>query len=1174
MILVPLLRNRFSRILRLLSALVFLVTLANLSAQVAGTGTIQGTVTDSTGAVVPGATITLVEANTKVTRKGTTDSGGAYVFPNIDIGNYSITVSYAGFQTYTKTGNVLEVGSNIAVNVGLTVGTQDQKIEVQADGLALQTEDVSFKQTIDSKEVTEMPLNGRRMTDLIGLSGGSAPAPGGDFTGSKYSYQTIAVSIAGSGGNTTQWKLDGGDNNDYMSNGNLPFPFPDAVNQFSVESSALGAQSGEHSGGLVNVVTRSGTNKYHGTAFEFLRNNLINADGYFSHALDSLHENQYGGTFGGPIRRDKLFGFAGYQRTVITQSQAPVTVYVPTAANLAGDFSQSDPITTTVGSNTKTICGAAAQYPGQLCNSLTGTLLPNNQINPALFSPQAVKLASYLPKATQANGYATYQIPSQTYDNEFISRIDWTINQKNNFYGRYFIDGYQAPPFFFPNNILVTTQSGNFQRVQSLVLGEDFAISAKTVNSAHITVSRRRNNRGYAANDINAATLGVNAYQAVPNGLYLAVTNKFTIGGGTNSVSHYNDNFLAVEDEVTMLRGKHQIVIGGEIVHNQLNILGGYESNGVFTFGGQYSAGGPNTTTGTGGDNNLDFLLGAMSAYEQSKFQQNALRGNVPSLYVQDTFHANKQLTVVAGIRWAPEFLPVDYFNRGSTFNMANFLANKVSAVYPTAPAGVMFYGDPGVPRQFSQNSPWQFAPNLGVAYDVTGNGKMVIRAGAEFLYDEVNFFTGQRVQQNPPFASAIKETQTATSGPLSFAAPYSNGSLTTNPFPQPPIPSAANAQFFAQSQYIFLPNRYHPSSTMQWTLSIQRQFAHGWQLQVDYIGNKTSHVPLGLPISPAVYIPGFQNAAGTGCGSLVLTGPAAKASASGTPCSTTANQTQRFALTIANPAQGNQFTGGGGGSVLVGDSGTGNYNGIVTTVQHRLSQSFSLLANHTWSKCLNEEDAQGDLAGTTVENPANPRQDYAPCGSDYRHIANFVLVVESKFPIANRFVANLANGWELAPLGRILSGSPFTVTSGVDWSFTDVGNDRPNLVPGVDPYLHQPIHAGSTSAFEGYLNSAAFAPVCPTGATPTTCAGYGTYGNIGRNSFRGRTAYQFDAQLSRIFPIHESLNATLRFECFNVLNHPNFSNPTSTLSSSTFGLTSSVSNAARIFQISGKVNF
>ena len=313
-----------------------------LPAQIAGTGNIQGTISDPTGAVVPNASVILTNVSTLVAHKTTTDSAGVYVFPGVSVGTYTLAITAPGFRAYERTGIVLEVGSSIGINASLEVGSAQTKVEVQAEGLALQTEDPSFKQTIDQEAVTEMPLNGRQMTALITLSGGSAAAPGNDFTGSKYSYQTISVSVAGGNGNTTLWRLDGGDNQDYMANGNLPFPFPDAVSQFSVESSVLGAQDGQHSGGMVNVVTRSGTNSYHGEAFEFIRNNYIDATNFYSTSPDQLHQNQYGGTFGGPILRNKLFAFAGYQRLDYTKTQASTKAFVPTAANLGGDFSVTD----------------------------------------------------------------------------------------------------------------------------------------------------------------------------------------------------------------------------------------------------------------------------------------------------------------------------------------------------------------------------------------------------------------------------------------------------------------------------------------------------------------------------------------------------------------------------------------------------------------------------------------------------------------------------------------------------------------------------------------------------------------------------------------------------------------------------------------------------------------
>ena len=1165
------------------------------NAQIAGTGSIQGSVADSTGAIIEGATVSVTNVATQVRQNAVTEGNGLFSFPNLAIGTYKLDVVAQGFQQYTRSNVVLEVGSSIAINIGMTVGRTDQKIEVQSSGLSLQTEDASFKQTIDQQTVTEMPLNGRQMTNLITLSGGSTAAPGNDFTGSKYSYQTIGVSIAGGMGNTTMWRLDGGDNNDYMANGNLPFPFPDAVSQFSVESAALSSQNSMHAGGLVNVVTRSGTNAYHGSAFEFIRNNYINASNFFSSSKDTLHQNQFGGTFGGPILRDKLFAFAGYQRTQSNQSQAATQAFVPTAANLAGDWSVTDPAPTADHpAGSKTPAGSCANTYTQLFNPLTGAALPGNKYPTSpTYNAQALKLLSYFPKIDPAIdtgncGLVKYAIPLQTSDNQFVTRVDYTINSKNNLYARYFIDGYQLPAFFSPTNILITTQSGNSQRVQTFTLGEAYTINPRAVNTFHVSVLRRRNNRGYAANDINAATLGVNLYQAVPNGLQMTITNKYNIGGGTNSVSHFNDNTLAISDDVTMLRGRHQLVFGGEWIQNQLNISNQFQSNGTFTFDGRYSLNGPKGG-GAGGDPNLDLLMGAMSAFQQSKQQQNALRGPIPSLYIQDTFHANKQLTVVGGLRWAPEFVPADYFNRGTTFDMAAFLANKVSSVYPTAPAGTFFYGDPGVPRQFTKNSPWQFSPNVGVSFDPTGDGKTVIRGGAALAYDMVNFFTGQRTQQNPPFATNITQTQTASSGPLSFSSPWSIGGITSNPFPLPFHPTAAQALFFPQSQYIVLPVQFHPSYTMQWTASVQRDLSRGWQLQVQYIGSHTVHAPAGTPLNPAVFVPGVWGAGGTGCAGVVTTGPAGKpAGAAGTPCSTTGNQSQRFYLTTQNPAQGNGYAGGGGGTVLVNSVGMANYHGLITSVQHRLSSSFSLLANYTWSKCLNVADAQGDLAGTTVENPSNPGFDYGPCGSDFRNVENIVLVTKSNFGIANRFTALLVNNWEFAPLAHIVSGAPFTVTAGQDNSFTAVGNDRPNVIPGVPVYLHQPIRSGTGAANRGYLNPAAFAQVCPTGATPLTCASYGTYGNTRKNSFRGITNYQFDAQISRIFPIHESLNLTLRLEAFNVLNHPNFNIPTGNttgtpgnttgnnaiLSSGTFGQVTTTANQPRIFQGSVKFNF
>jgi Carboxypeptidase regulatory-like domain len=1108
-------------------------------AQTAGTGSIQGAVTDATGAVIPGANVTATNVATQVKHSTVTVSNGSYSFPNLDIGTYTVGITAPGFEHYDQTNIVLEVGSSIAINVSMTVGATDQKVEVQASGLALQTEDSSFKQTIDQKTITELPLNGRQVTSLITLSGGSVNAnENNDQQGSKTFFSSAVISVGGGQGNATDYRLDGGDHNDYMTNVNLPFPFPDAVAQFSVETTALGAQSGLHPGGLVNVVTRSGSNQWHGTAFEFIRNNYIDATNFFSTAKDTLHQNQFGGTFGGRIIKDKLFFFAGYQRLKADQSQALTTAYVPTAANLLGDFSTTE--------------SAACQSSGkaiQLVNPHTGAILVNNQINPSSFSAGALALQKFLPAATNGCGLVTFAIPNLVEENQFITRIDATINSKNSLYGRYFLDGYQSPAYYQPTNLLITTQPGNYERAQALTIGETYIINSQMVNSFHATGTRRRDDRGPAGTGINASTIGLDMYVPIPVGLQITATNKWSSYCGTCAVAHFNDNTFSFADDVNWVRGKHQIAFGGEYVFSQLNISNVYESNGTFTFSGVYGQKGPaGTSPGTGADANLDFLTGSMSAFQQSKAQQNALRAPIPSLYIQDTFHPTKTLVLSAGVRWDPLYFPTDYFGRGSIFSMSGFENNTFSTVFPNAPAGSFFYGDTGVPKAFTKNSPWQFSPRVGATLDPFGTGKTVFRVGAALVYDEPNFFTGQRTNQNPPFAQTISNNP--VNAPMSFDSPWSNGTQTTNPFPQPFKPTAATV-FPSGGQYIVLTSQFHAPYTMQWTASVQQEFGRGWEFQIDYIGNRTDFNPYGFPIDPATYIPGT---CGTG------------------PCSTIGNTASRYSLTRANPAQGPKYLGGGAGSILIKPGANASYNGMITTIQHRVSSNFVFLANYTWSHCIDISDNTADVAGTSVQNPFNIRGDRASCGFDYRAVFNTTVVASSHFSLTG-WKAYAFNNWQIAPLIHITDGTPFTVTSGVDNSLTAVNNDRPNLVNPIGVYTHAKIKSGRSTNAQ-FINLSSFT------ANPT-----GTFGNSGRNAYRGPEFLQVDSAISRVFPLHDRLALNLRFEGFNVLNHPNFAAPGSTagyagsttsIVSSTFGQVTSTVNGygARIFQGAVKLTF
>jgi hypothetical protein len=350
----------------------------------------------------------------------------------------------------------------------------------------------------------------------------------------------------------------------------------------------------------------------------------------------------------------------------------------------------------------------------------------------------------------------------------------------------------------------------------------------------------------------------------------------------------------------------------------------------------------------------------------------------------------------------------------------------------------------------------------------------------------------------------------------------------------------------------------------MQYTMSIQHTLPKGWQVQFDYIGSKTTHIQLGLPLNPVIYVPGSWN----GAGSCVAPGLGIAIAGTGTGlCSTTssANYIARSQLVLQNPAQGTGYSVGGAGSVVISDGGMANYNGLITSINHRLSSTFNLLANWTWSKCLDIADEQGDVAGTVLENPNNPSLDYGPCGFDYRDIENVVLVAKSNFALSNRIEKLLVDNWELAPLMRIQTGAPFSVTVGADDSLIDVNNDRATLIPGVPIYQKVQFRQQAGAANREYLNPNAFATSNPNG----------TFGNTGRDAFRAPPALQFDAQVSRIFPIHERLAMDLRLEAFNVLNHPNFGTPTTSRASGTFGQIGGTNlTSARVFQGAVKFSF
>jgi len=990
----------------------------------------------------------------------------------------------------------------------LQAGMVNQVVEVSAGAVAIQTEDASVSNVIESKPISELPLNGRYATQLVITSGASMMAPGGDEVGSKSFYSSVTISVAGGQANATNYLLDGGDNNDTFSNVNLPFPFPDALQEFSVETSSLPARNGLHPGGVVNLVTKSGTNGLHGNLFEFYRGGVFNARPAAFTPLgtkrDNLLRNQFGGTIGGKIIKDRLFFFAGYQGTR-QHSSGTANTHTFTQAALSGDF---------------TALASAACQSNNKPKTLTAPF-SGNKVNPTQFDSASKKLVTggLLPISNDPCGLLSYGVPAIDNEDVIVGRMDYVFNQKHSLYGRYLIDDFRAPPPFDPSNLLLTQTPGNLERAQSVTLGDNYSFSSRLINSAHLTLTRRRDNRGVDPGDINPTTLGSNMFVAIPNFLLLSVSGYFGVGCGTCAPGFFNVNTLSAADDFDWIRGRHHFAFGVIAIRTQNNTLTGFDENGTFTFNGGFS-----------GDGLADFLLGRYSAFTQSRAQKVAYRETIPGLYAQDTIRLGKRLTLSAGVRWEPTLWPSDVFHRGSIFNLQAFSSNQHSSVFPTAPAGMFFFGDPGVPAAFTNNHLLNFAPRVGIAFDPLGDGKQSIRAGYGIFYDSSMVWYSQRLTSNPPVVNQID----LQNGCGTFSSPWLNYSIATgcgapgsnqNPFP------GGTVSFPGNSFWVSLPPTMRPMYMQQWNFSFQRLLAHDWVMSFSYLGSKSLHVPLSYDFNAPQITPSACAAVGG--------------------CTTQAsNEGARRLLTLmAGGAAGPQNAGAIGILDLGFDAGYANYNGFLASLQHRFAKGISVQTNYTYSKCMSNGDFNGDLRGTYFQVQTNPKADYGPCNFDIKHIYNATLVAQSPFKGAGLKGALLGN-WQFSSTLRATSGWPINVTDGQDKSDTGELMDRPNLVPGQPLYIKQWQKCGGTNWCYQWLNPAAF--LAPAAAAP------GAFGNVGRDFVYSPGVFNFDAAVSRRFKIYEQTQFELRFEAFNALNHfnPSIGGPGTTagVNSANFG--------------------
>jgi hypothetical protein len=1065
----------------------FLVALSCPSMWAQATAQISGTAKDQSGAVLPGVEIRTTQTETGIARDAITNETGSYVLPNLPIGPYRLEASLPGFRTYVQTGIVLQVNSSPAVNVVLEVGQVTEQVEVQANAALVETRNAGVGSVMENTSILELPLNGRNLVDLVSLSGGTTPAPLLNGTGGRDPFSKGNVSVAGGLNSGLNYTLDGAYHNNPYDNSYMSMPFPDALQEFKVETGATGIGNGVKSAGTVSLVTKSGTNDFHGDLFEFVRNGSFNARNAFAAKRDSIKRNQFGGTVGGPILTNRLFFFAGYQGTTIRQAPSDLTAIVPTAAMAAGDFTAF----------TSPACNGGRQVP------LKAPFV-NNRVDPALLSKAALRMAAKMRSTSDPCGLIKFGIPSLENDHTAIGRIDYQRSTNHSLFGRYLLDSTNNPPALdLTKDPLNANDVGTTGLAQAFSIGDTYLFSGNTVNAFRLTANRiaaeKTRPKSWADVAVGSADIGVQAFVYYPHRPITGIVpGNFTFGGATGPAHGYtNGAIFGANDDLSVLRGNHQLTFGGQISTWMTSTLSDVKAVINATFTGQ--------ATGLG---MADFFTGNVNQFVNGTDSLHHKQVKYFGLYGGDTWKLNQKVTMSYGLRWEPYFPIVDKDRTMIHFDPDAFAKGMKSTRFSTTPPGVFFPGDPGFPGDSGMNSKWlNLSPRFGLAWDVNGDGRTSVRISGGTFYDFPPTISSQGFSNSPPFSVQIIRNG------VSFDDPWAN-EPGGDPFP---VPAGRNIgrDNAIWPLYGSLFTADYDTANMhvsQWNLAMQRQIRSDWLVSATYIGNQTTHLWNARDLNPGVFL---------GLGPCMLQG------APQSVCSTTSTLNQRRRLNLANPAYGQYF-----GSIAKVDAGsTANYNGLILSVQRRASRGVTVTANYTWSHCISDPSSTDVL--TTVSgyqaDPDNRRYDRGNCtraATDRRQVFNSSAVISTP-QFSNRGLRALGSGWRISPILKILSGDYMTISSGQDRALTGTSGtyQRANQIL-VNPYGDKSVN--------NYLNPAAFEQPA-----------LGTLGNVGVASVRGPGFWQLDAALSRTFQVHEAQRVEFRVEAFNLTNSFQMNDPT-----------------------------
>ena len=976
------------------------------------TGSVYGVVSDPTGASVPAAAVTVKDVHTGVTQSTTTDGSGGYTFTTVNPGDYIVTTSAPGFKTQTQTGVAVSSNQNVHVTFALTAGDVSETVDVEAGITLVDTRESQIAETIEQARFQNLPTINRSTYDLVQTIPGVTNYAPDTQTGSR---NGVNFSVNGLPSDMVSYYLDGAYNNTYKQGGGNKSPNPDALQEFRLITSNFDAEFGRSPGAVANVITRSGTAHFHGSAYDYIRNDVFNAKNYFQNSVAPLKQNQFGGTFGGPVPVAKsTFFFLSYEQLILHQPAIvnAGAIILPTDLERVGNFSASA-IKPTLPAGTN--CGTTA----------------SPIICPSALDPVAQNLLKFVPHVN-SSGIAPQQSASANVSSyQGLVRLDYNAIKNHSIEGMYFnTQGTEVTPLAGTNQIIGYSGMTNTENQANVVLADNWTVNDRAVNSVRLFYTQ---NKYVIANQYGGhflADLGSTAAEGGPifappkfniNGLFMAGP----AGAGPSNISQLTFGGI---DTATLIRGHHSIKLGGSYVWNKYSEDGGNTAGGTFAFTNGSSVPAVPGRGITGSTALSDFLEGKANTLVQSSSVTHRTHQYDPALYAQDDWQITPRLSLNLGVRWeifAPHCCEPQV--------TGTFVAGQQSTVIPQAPLGIVYQGDKGVAPGIFNTSLLNFAPRVGFAYDAFGNGRTSVRGGFGMFYQTIEQFNYGTLNQLP---FSLSTTVNLTPN---LVAPYGLGGS-----PYPFVFNPANPRFASSATtQSFTPGTSAPY-VYEYNMTVEQQLNPTFALRLGYLGNATRNNVFMIDANAPIYSP---NAA-VGTTALNCRRPYEPYRTGGV-----SNSTNCFSPTAYQFGSINERT----------PALNANFNSLQASLRGRLGNKFNILVSYVWSKALSYD-------GPTVDN-SDFRKNYGLADTDIRN--RFVASYLYRLPdvhLWGQFGVQALSGWQVNGITTLQSGNPFTVTSGTDTNRDGSNNDRVNIV--ADPYTH----AGSRQdKIFRYLNAASF---------------------------------------------------------------------------------------------------